>query len=79
MVKIEIIHDISYGVLPEEYRKISLSIDQRRKEGCQWIVHGEKCKKKWVNHFTYYCEEHKDIPDNKRVIYETVETCRKRK
>ena len=84
MVKIEIITEVPYGPLPygplpEEYRKISLPIDVQRKEGCTWIVHGEKCKKKWVNDYTYYCEEHKDIPDSKRFIHETVTTCRKRK
>lgn len=78
-MRIEIIHDISYGVLPEEYKNISLPADVYRKAGCTWIVNGEQCKKKCVNHFTYYCEEHKDIPDMKRVIYEPVTTCRKRK
>lgn len=74
----DMVHTISYGPLPEKYRRVSFPTDTQRKAGCGWIVNGEKCKKKWVNSFTPYCQEHRDIPDNKRVIYETVETCRKR-
>ena len=73
------IHDISYGVLPEQYRRVSFPIDVQRKAGCGWIVNGEKCKKKWVNEFTPYCQEHRDIPDIKRVIHDPLTTCRKRK
>ncbi len=70
---------LPYGNLPECYKGISLPIDSVRKDGCTWIINGEKCRKKWVNHYTYYCEEHKDISDSKRVIHEPLTTCRKRK
>jgi len=70
---------IMEGYLPECYKGVSLPIDSVRKDGCTWIINGEKCRKKWVNHYTYYCEEHKDILDNKRIIHEPLTTCRKRK
>jgi hypothetical protein len=77
--KMDRVHTISHGVLLEQYRGVSFPIDVQRKAGCTWIVNGEQCKKKWVNDYTYYCEEHKDIPDSKRIIHEPLTTCRKRK
>ena len=75
MVKIEITTEVPYGYVAYG----ALPIDLQRKAGCTWIVNGEQCKKKWVNDYTYYCEEHKDIPDSKRVIHDPLTTCRKRK
>lgn len=67
-----------YGNLSEYYKCTPVSIEKRRKEGCTWIINGEHCKKPCLP-FILYCEEHKDIPDIKRVIHEPTTTCRKRK
>jgi len=50
------------------------------KTGCQWTIDGKKCKKKCVSEKIFYCQDHKDIPDIKRIIDEplTATTCRKR-
>jgi len=49
------------------------------KEGCQWLIdgNGKKCKKKCVSR-TYYCKDHKEIPDIPRNKKLTESTCRKR-
>ena len=67
-----------YGVLSDYYKSISVSAEPMRKEGCIWFINGEKCKKICAP-FIFYCEEHKDILDNKRIIHEPLTTCRKRK
>ena len=67
-----------YGCLSDYYKNMRITAEFHRKEGCQWLINGEKCKKKWANAFIYYCEEHKDIPDIKRVIDDPLTTCRKR-
>ena len=67
-----------YGNLSDEYKNISMSIEPMRQFGCTWLINGETCKKPCVP-FILYCEEHKDISDNKRVIHEPLTTCRKRK
>lgn len=67
-MSIEIVNDITY---------INYA-DIIRKNGCQWLVNGAACKKE-CGPFIQYCEEHKDIPDIKRVIHEPITICRKRK
>lgn len=70
----------AYGNLPERYKTVRIPAEIAiKKEGCSWRINGEKCGKKCINLFTYYCQEHRDIPDIKRIIHEPVTTCRKRK
>jgi len=69
---------LPYGNLSESYKGIAFSIELFQKEGCIWRINGEKCKKPCAP-FILYCQEHKDIPDIKRVIHEPLTTCRKRK
>ena len=69
-----------YGNLPEKYKNVRIPAKIAiQKEGCSWRINGEKCGKKCINLFTYYCQEHKDIPDIKRIIHEPLTICRKRK
>ena len=68
-----------YGCLSDYYKTLRITAEYHRKDGCEWIINGTKCKKKWAKSFIYYCEEHKDIPDIKRVIHDPLTKCRKRK
>jgi hypothetical protein len=77
--------DISYGILPEHLKHISLPVDSIRKLGCEWIVNEQKCRKKCAP-FLFVCDDHKNIPDFHRHrhcllrIYENVnQTIRRRK
>jgi hypothetical protein len=54
--------DISYGILPDHLRHISIPVDNIRKLGCQWIVNGQKCKRQCAP-FLFVCDDHKNIPD----------------
>lgn len=70
--------DISYGVLPEHLKHISLPVDDIRALGCTWIVNGSDCKQPCAP-FLFVCHEHKDISDFPRYTYSTSSSCRKRK
>jgi hypothetical protein len=52
--------DISYGILPDHLRHIP--INNIRKLGCEWIVEGQKCRRKCAP-FLFVCDDHKNIPD----------------
>lgn len=72
-----IIHDgkvinISYGILPDHLRHISISAEPIRKLGCQWIINDQKCKRECAP-FIFVCDGHKNIPDFPR-RYQTVLT-----
>jgi hypothetical protein len=57
---------------------VSISAEPERKQGCIWLINGEKCKKECVP-LIFYCQDHKDIPDITRVIHDPLTTCIKRK
>ena len=57
---------------------VSISAEPERKQGCIWLINGEKCKKECVPSI-FYCQDHKDIPDITRVIHDPLTTCIKRK
>lgn len=57
---------------------VSISSEPQRKQGCVWLINGEKCKKECVP-FIFYCEEHKNITNVARVIHDPLTICRKRK
>jgi hypothetical protein len=57
---------------------VSISAEPERKQGCIWLINGEKCKKECVP-FIFYCQDHKDIPHIPRVIHDPLTTCIKRK
>lgn len=54
--------DISYGILPDHLRHISISAEPIRKLGCQWIIDLQKCRRKCAP-FLFVCQDHKNIPD----------------
>ena len=62
----------------DNYKHVSKSVEPHRKQGCVWMVNGEKCKKKCVP-FIFYCEEHKNITNVDRVIHDPLTVCRKRR
>ena len=57
---------------------VSISAEPERKQGCIWLINGEKCKKECVP-LIFYCQDHRDIPDITRVIHDPLTTCIKRK
>ena len=67
-----------YGALSDYYKVTPVSVESIRKQGCIWRINGKKCKKPCAS-FIFYCQEHRDISDSKRVIHEPLTTCRKRK
>jgi len=54
--------NISYGILPDYLRHISISAEPIRKLGCQWIINDQKCKRECAP-FLFVCDNHKNIPD----------------
>ena len=74
--------DISYGILPEHLRHISLPVDNIRKLGCEWIVDGQKCRRECAP-FIFVCDDHKNIPDLPRryysLLHENIQNIRRRK
>jgi len=57
---------------------VSISAEPERKQGCIWLINGEKCKKECVPSI-FYCQDHKDIPNIPRVIHDPLTMCIKRK
>ena len=69
----------TYGrPISNDHVRVYTSVELRRKQGCVWLINGEKCKKECVP-FIFYCEEHKNITNVDRVIHDPLTICRKRK
>lgn len=54
--------NISYGILPDHLKHISISAEPIRKLGCQFIIDDQKCRKECAP-FIFVCQDHKNIPD----------------
>ena len=54
--------NISYGILPDHLRHISISAEPIRKLGCQFIINDQKCRRECAP-FIFVCDDHKNIPD----------------